>query len=59
MIVYFRDKHSGEVIAVENVACVVPDKECLGIKGYYVRYTDGRFNLYSYGSWELVEGVAQ
>lgn len=55
MTITFMNKHDyTETIKVEDVKYFTTDSECLGIKGFYVQYNDGTFNLYNKKTWQLI-----
>lgn len=54
MTAKFQNLMTDEVIEVKDISLITTGCECLGAKGYGVNYTDGTFNLYRSGSWQLI-----
>lgn len=54
MTITFENKHTEDIIIVDDVKFFTTDSECLGVKGFSVHYNDGTFNLYSDSAWRLI-----
>ena len=54
MTIVFENKHSGELLNVEDVKFFTTEATCLGVTGFDVHYNDGTFNLYSKHTWRLI-----
>jgi hypothetical protein len=54
MTITFENKHTSEIIKVEDVKFFTTDATCLGVTGFDVHYNDGTFNLYSKKTWQLI-----
>ena len=54
MTIVFENKHSGELLNVEDVKFFTTEATCLGVTGFDVHYNDGTFNLFSKRTWRLI-----
>ena len=55
MIVIFKRNHDETLLTVGDVVALEPDYNFLNQIGFYVRYTDERFNVYTNVSLVRVE----